>query len=138
MKTLFLIAIAIASIVMGVAVTSTRASSGELASLKILYIGDAGSTRAAAVTDFLRQHVGAIDTVDRNAFDTSQAKPYDVVVLDWPQTGDIDAMKHLRSPLGNRNYWGKPTVLLGSAGLNLAVAWQVQGGSGCTCMDPLA
>jgi len=29
-------------------------------------------------------------------------------------------------------------VLLGSAGLNLAVAWKMQGGSGCTCMDPLA
>jgi hypothetical protein len=29
-------------------------------------------------------------------------------------------------------------VLLGSAGLNLAVAWKLKGGSGCTCMDPLA
>jgi len=29
-------------------------------------------------------------------------------------------------------------VLLGSAGLNLAVSWKLKGGSGCTCMDPLA
>jgi hypothetical protein len=29
-------------------------------------------------------------------------------------------------------------VLLGSAGLNLAVCWKLKGGSGCTCLDPLA
>jgi hypothetical protein len=28
--------------------------------------------------------------------------------------------------------------LLGSAGLNLAVCWKLKGGSGCTCLDPLA
>jgi hypothetical protein len=30
----------------------------------------------------------------------------------------------------DRAAWGKPTVLLGSAGLNLAVIWKVRGGSG--------
>src|SRR5262249_44925007 len=32
----------------------------------------------------------------------------------------------------------KPTVLLGSAGLKLAVTWKLKGGSGCTCLEPLA
>ena len=47
-------------------------------------------------------------------------------------------MRKLKSPLGRRDEWEKPTVLLGSAGLNLAVAWKLKGGSGCTCMDPMA
>ena len=34
--------------------------------------------------------------------------------------------------------WTKPTVLLGSAGLNVAATWQVRGGVGCTCLHPLA
>ena len=47
-------------------------------------------------------------------------------------------MRKLKTPLGLRDEWEKPTVLLGSAGLNLAVAWKLKGGSGCTCMDPMA
>ena len=47
-------------------------------------------------------------------------------------------MHKLRPPLGSREAWDRPTVLLGSAGLNMAIAWKMQGGSGCTCMDPLA
>ena len=47
-------------------------------------------------------------------------------------------MRKLKSPLGRRDEWEKPTVLLGSAGLHLAVAWKLKGGSGCTCMDPMA
>ncbi len=47
-------------------------------------------------------------------------------------------MRKLTSPLGRREDWEKPTVLLGSTGLNLAVAWKLKGGSGCTCMDPIA
>ena len=44
----------------------------------------------------------------------------------------------MTSPLGKREAWHKPTVLLGSAGLNLAVAWKLKGGSGCTCLAPVA
>jgi hypothetical protein len=47
-------------------------------------------------------------------------------------------MRILKAPLGTREDWKKPTVLLGSAGLNLAVSWKLKGGSGCTCLDPLA
>ena len=30
----------------------------------------------------------------------------------------------------HRDAWGVPTVLIGSAGLNLAAAWEVRGGYG--------
>jgi len=54
-----------------------------------------------------------------------------VVLLDWPQSNSTrEDWKRGRSPLGDRNAWTKPTVLLGSAGLNLAVVWKVRGGSG--------
>ncbi len=68
----------------------------------------------------------------------SDAAPFDVVLLDWRQGEETREMRKLRSPLGKREDWNKATVLLGSAGLNLAVSWKLKGGSGCTCMDPLA
>ena len=52
------------------------------------------------------------------------------MLLDWPQS-DLERQQRVgTSPLGKRDEWAKPTVLLGSAGLNLAVAWKVYGGSG--------
>jgi len=68
----------------------------------------------------------------------ADAQAFDVVLLDWPQGEETREMRKLTSPLGQRDGWNKPTVLLGSAGLNLAVAWKMKGGIGCTCMDPLA
>ena len=38
--------------------------------------------------------------------------------------------RDLKSPLGERRAWVKPTVLLGSAGHLLAAPWKVFGGSG--------
>ena len=61
-----------------------------------------------------------------------------MVLFDWPQGEATREMRKLRSPLGTREEWNKPTVLLGGAGLNLAVCWKLKGGSGCTCLDPLA
>jgi len=116
-------------------------SARDLQSLRVLYVGDAGSEREQAVSGFLKQYVKGIDTASRDAFQPASANDYDVVVLDWPQ-GPWDQGQdwgaHLISPLGPREKWTKPTVLLGSAGLNLAVAWQARGGSGCTCLKPLA
>ena len=54
---------------------------------------------------------------------------FDVVVLDWPQGGSrMDRLS--RRPLGERSSWGKPTVLIGSAGLNLSATWDLRGGFG--------
>jgi hypothetical protein len=116
--------------------TGARAFSGELKSLKLLYVGD--KARAGVYEQFLKQHVAAIESVDRHGFKPAYADGFDVVVLDWPQGEETRDMHHLTSPLGERDKWSRPTVLLGSAGLNLAVAWKLKGGVGCTCLDPMA
>lgn len=106
-----------------------------LEDLSVLYVG---AERTQDFLPFLRRNLSKVDTAARSSFKPADAAPYDVVLLDWPQGVETREMRKLRSPLGERTNWTKPTVLLGSAGLNLAVAWQVKGGSGCTCMDPLA
>lgn len=107
----------------------------ELAELKVLYVG---SERASDYVEFLTGKVNRIEAKSRADFKVGDATPFDVVLLDWPQSEETREMRKLTSPLGARDQWNKPTVLLGSAGLNLAVAWKLKGGSGCTCMDPLA
>ncbi|HEY1785659.1 MAG TPA: hypothetical protein VGG30_08930 [Pirellulales bacterium] len=106
----------------------------ELADFKVLYVG---SERAPAYLDFLKDKVAKAEAKTRDEFTPSDADGFDVVLLDWPQTGDFGRRKPA-SPLGARDQWNKPTVLLGSAGLKLAMAWDLKGGSGCTCLDPLA
>ncbi len=95
--------------------------------LKVLYVGEAPtSARATQFTGFLQKRVSAVQAVSRTQFQPAQAAGFDVVLLDWPQPGTLGK----NPPLGERAAWTKPTVLLGSAGLNLAVAWQIRGGSG--------
>ena len=113
----------------------TILSQPTLPDLKVLYVGN---ERAAAYVDFLTGKVARIEATTRNEFKVSDAAAFDVVLLDWPQGEETREMRKLKSPLGARDDWEKPTVLLGSAGLNLAVTWKLKGGSGCTCMDPLA
>jgi hypothetical protein len=107
----------------------------DLADLKILFVG---SERTTEFLDFLKDKVAHVAATKRADFRVSDASPYDVVLLDWPQVGGPLETRKVASPLGERTLWNKPTVLLGSAGLNLAMAWKVKGGSGCTCLDPLA
>jgi hypothetical protein len=107
----------------------------ELRDLKVLYVG---SERASVYVSFLSGKVARIEARSRRDFQPRDAAAFDVVLLDWPQGEETREMRKLKSPLGRRDEWEKPTVLLGSAGLNLAVAWKLKGGSGCTCMDPMA
>ncbi len=94
---------------------------------KVLYVGH----RAAEFEPLLKQHFAKVETIARERFLPAQAAPYDVVLLDWPQSNLARSQRNKAStPLGAREDWGKPTVLLGSAGLNLAVAWELKGGSG--------
>lgn len=102
----------------------------ELKELKVLYIGEAGSPRSAAFNDFLKLKVGQVEIAARWLFKPDQAADFDVVLLDWPQSDRGDSANSKRSPLGDRQHWTKPTVLLGSAGLNLAIVWEVKGGFG--------
>jgi len=108
---------------------NTHAAS--LAELKVLYVGEPATTaRAKQFTGFLEKNVGRIQAVERHQFTQAQATDFDVVLLDWPQSGSSDQERRQPAPLGERSTWSKPTVLLGSAGLNLAVVWKVRGGSG--------
>jgi hypothetical protein len=107
----------------------------DLKDLKVLYVG---SERTEQFVPFLKRYVAQVESRERTGFKPSEAAAFDVVLLDWPQSGGLDELKKLKSPLGKRDEWAKPTVLLGSAGLHLAVAWQLKGGIGCTCLSPLA
>jgi len=110
---------------------SASEPSRRLDDLKVLYIGERDSARATHFQGFLKENVGKVEFADRKKFKPSEAEDFDVVLLDWPQSESTqDEWKSGRSPLGDRDTWNKPTVLLGSAGLNLAVVWKVRGGSG--------
>ena len=107
-----------------------RLQGADLKTASVLYVGTGGSERFEHFSSFLRTNVGRFEAASRDSFKPSAASPFDVVVLDWPQA--VDQLKEANSkcPLGKREEWSKPTVLLGSAGLNLAVVWRVRGGSG--------
>jgi hypothetical protein len=97
--------------------------------LAITVVGESGRRQTALVT-FLEKHFRAVHFVDRKS--GKATPPADVVVLDWQQ-GDYQGgfpMPKPRSPLGERASWKTPAVLLGSAGHNLAAAWDIRGGSG--------
>ncbi len=108
----------------------SAATAVDLDKLKVLFVGEE-EARTRVFEGFLAQNVGAVTTVGRQVFKPVDAAAYDVVLLDWGQSEQSDSdRKSGRSPLGPRENWSKPTVLLGSAGLNLAVVWKVRGGSG--------
>ncbi len=111
------------------AVAFSTGSAAELRQLKVLYIGVAGSSRAADYKAFLSTNVARIELAERHGFNPALAEPYDVVLLEWPQAGGQRGFPK-KSPLGERSAWTKPTVLLGSAGLYVATTWDVKGGFG--------
>jgi hypothetical protein len=121
---LFLVALAAFSL-------TDVARARDLDQLAVLYIGDTATPRAQHFTGFLGKNVGRVQTASRKDFKPADAADFDVVLLDWPQSDKTrEEWQEGRSPLGDRTAWSKPTVLLGSAGLNLAVVWKVRGGSG--------
>jgi hypothetical protein len=106
--------------------------------LRVLYVGNKDTDRGRAYAKFLGEKFNFVGARDRNTFDPQSDFSADVVVLDWSQS-DIEHPQvrepggyesHLKSPLGERARWGKPTVLLGSAGHLLAAPWKTFGGSG--------
>ena len=112
-------------------VAAVSSSAADLDKLKVLYLRDSGESRPQHFEGFLRENVAEVKIIARTAFKQSDAEGFDVVLLDWGQSNTSgEERKTGRSPLGERATWNKPTVLLGSAGLNLAVVWKVRGGSG--------
>lgn len=102
-------------------------AAADLQTQKVLYVGH----RGAEFESVLKLHFARVESMSRDAFTPAQAAEFDVVLLDWPQGGSAREERNSGvSPLGKREEWTQPTVLLGSAGLNLAVAWELKGGSG--------
>jgi len=102
----------------------------ELRELKVLYLGNATSVRAADFKAFLSTNVAQVEVAARVGFDPARANKFDVVLLDWPQSESRGEFPPQKSPLGPREAWTKPMVLLGSAGLHMSIVWDVKGGFG--------
>jgi hypothetical protein len=104
----------------------------------VVYLGKPDSDRGRQFITFLKAHFAHVEAADRDRHDSATVDAADVVLLDWPQAeahpdGCFEfpyPERDLKSPLGSRDAWTKPTVLLGSAGHLLAACWQVHGGSG--------
>jgi hypothetical protein len=99
--------------------------------LSILLVAGEEQGRSKAFEAFLRKHFAKVETASRVGFDPKSANAMDVVLLDWPQGKDAREMRAAgNTPLGDFEGWTIPTVLIGSAGLNVASAWGVRGGFG--------
>jgi hypothetical protein len=105
---------------------------------RILFVGEPDTPRGRAFTSFLETKFATVRAAQRFD-DLGDLSAVDVVVLDWPQQGpdsvsawmqDPQKKAARRAPLGDRATWTTPTVLLGSAGLNLACVWEVRGSFG--------
>lgn len=94
----------------------------------VLFVGSEGTARTKAFVELLERHFAEVRVADRKNFHPASAEGVDVVLLDWSQR-DAKFPKD-PSPLGERASWKTPTVFLGSAGLLVAVQWQIIGGSG--------
>jgi hypothetical protein len=95
--------------------------------LRVLYVGNVDTERGRSYARFLGEYFNLVGSSRRGSFDAKSASAADVVVLDWSQS---DAHQPGWSPLGDRSRWDRPTVLLGSAGLLVAMEWKVFGGRG--------
>jgi hypothetical protein len=106
--------------------------------LRLLFVGADNSPRTNAFRTLLSERFASIQVANREHFDPNVGRSFDVVILDWPQVVDAALRHQGPSPLGEREKWDRPTVLLGSAGLMLACKWDTLGGFGCTCLQPYA
>lgn len=111
----------------GFAVVSTA----DKLDLTVLYVGNVDTSRHQDFKRFLERRFRQVKFAARVGFDPATAKDADVVLLDWSQKDQpfSEAMK-APSPLGPRDEWSTPTVLLGSAGLLISRPWQISGGYG--------
>ncbi len=107
--------------------TLTLSTSAATFPHRVAYIGS-DDQRANEYEAFLNQHFQEVTQHDRAQFKPVDATGADVVILDWPQ--GVGPFPPTDCPLGERAKWNKPTVLLGSAGLNVAVTWKAVGGVG--------
>lgn len=117
----------VVAILLAVLTGSAKASPPSLPQ-RVLFVGNQDTSRTAAFVQLLKEHFAEVRVADRKNFEPASAADVDVVLLDWSQQDQLPARDV--SPLGSREEWSKPTVLLGSAGHLLAGPWQIIGGSG--------
>jgi hypothetical protein len=110
------------------AVAGQATGADSVISKRVVYVGNAGTPRARAFEQFLRERFADVRVADREKFEPPSADDADVVLLDWSQRDNNST--NARSPFGPRESWSRPTVLLGSAGHLLAAPWRIIGGSG--------
>lgn len=103
--------------------------------LHVAFVGDLDTPRGADFVAFLRGQFARVDAVERATCTPDRLRTADVVVLDWSQADGI--MKWLENrgaprhnPLGELARWDRPTVLIGSAGLDVASDWSLPGTQG--------
>ena len=118
-------------ILLGVLASTNTGSANDSAKipLNVLYlsrINDVGRTKSFA--DFLSQRFELCLVENRADFKSALPGDVDVVILDWPQSERRS--NDGQSPVGPLKTWETPTVLLGSAGLLMAEAWNVIGDAG--------
>jgi len=103
--------------------------------LHVAFVGEPQQERGKDFVQFLRAQFARVDAVERSTCTPAMLRTADVVVLDWPQQGAVstwvrDKPRVRENPLGELARWDRPTVLIGSAGLNLATEWGLPGGYG--------
>jgi hypothetical protein len=105
--------------------------------LRVLVLAEPDTARGKDLQAFFAARFAAARAADRWTWDRAVLAETDLVVVDWPQSDGIsrwmlkgDKTAERACPLGARAEWTKPTLLLGSAGLNLAWAWDVKGAFG--------
>lgn len=123
----------------------------DLKALKVaLVTDDARPGRSQAFRDWLTPLVETFTVITYSKTespDRATLSAHDVIILDWDQRalreGDPDVSwgdhaARFPNPLGQREAWNMPTVLVGSSGLMVGFSWAVAGNRGCTCLYPLA
>lgn len=115
---------------LSIAVTALADPSAIPLPLRILYVGNLEKPRVKDFEPFLKRHFARVQIANRKSFDSGLVKDADVVLLDWQQNEGEEKFPPSKSPIGERDAWTKPLVLLGSAGLHMAAVWDVKGGAG--------
>ena len=100
--------------------------------LHVAFVGELRQERGKDFVQFLRAQFARVDAIERSTCTPSMLRTADVVVLDWPQQGAVsdwvrDKPRVRTNPLGELARWDRPTVLIGSAGLNAAADWSLPG-----------
>lgn len=122
--------VVVAALLAGAPAAQDRALNPDL---HVTFVGDLQGARGQDFVRFLREQFPRVETVERATCTPDNLRRADVVVLDWPQREGVmqwmrDPSRH--NPLGVLLRWDRPTVLIGSAGLNLATDWGLPGSSG--------